>query len=224
METVKYYARFIDPHWITVVTTGLYTHLRQICIIGLCFEDEGTLPFDPSYASVLFVFSVLCLLAEYRLWPVTLKEPPIQLLYIYEMLIAALSTNLAIRMVWIPMMHAIFCLTQESSKWLAWLNDTMGLDSYSWLTLIADYMATESAATYMAFCMSLLSFVWMLDATESLDTFLDTWSKRLQFVNAAKRRKRKDKRITFRNPEVTQSIFYRLCPMNSFTTNHRSYS
>ncbi|KAL6431686.1 hypothetical protein ACFW04_007313 [Cataglyphis niger] len=177
METVKYYARFIDPHWITVVATGLYTHLRHICIIGLCFEEEETLPFDPSYASVLFVFSVLCLLAEYRLWPITLKEPPIQLLYIYEMLIAALSTNLAIRMVWIPMMEAIFCLTQESSKWLFWLNATIGLDNYSWLTTIADYMATESAATYMAFCMSLLSFVWMLDATESLDTFLDTWSK-----------------------------------------------
>jgi len=38
-------------------------------------------------------------------------------------------------------------------------------------------MARDYAATYMAFCMSLLSFVWMLDATESLDTFLDTWSK-----------------------------------------------
>lgn len=84
METVKYYANFIDPHWITVVVTGLYTHLRQICIIGLCFEEENALPFDPSYSSVLFVFSVLCLLAEYRLWPITLKEPPIQLLYIYE--------------------------------------------------------------------------------------------------------------------------------------------
>lgn len=84
METVKYYARFVDPHWTTVVATGLYTHLRQICIIGLCFEKEDILPFDPSYASVLFVFSVLCLLAEYRLWPVTLKDPPIQLLYIYE--------------------------------------------------------------------------------------------------------------------------------------------
>ncbi|KAM0729298.1 hypothetical protein ACS0PU_004652 [Formica fusca] len=177
METVKYYARFIDPHWITVVATGLYTHLRHICIIGLCFEEEETLSFDPSYASILFVFSVLCLLAEYRLWPVTLKEPPIQLLYIYEMLIAALSTNLAIRMVWIPMMQAIFCLTQESSRWLFWLNATIGLDSYSWLTTVADYMATENAAMYMAFCMSLLSFVWMLDATEFLDTFLDMWSK-----------------------------------------------
>ncbi|KYQ56769.1 hypothetical protein ALC60_04368 [Trachymyrmex zeteki] len=93
------------------------------------------------------------------------------------MLIAALSTNLAIHMVWIPMMHVIFCLTQESSKWLLWLNSTIGLDSYSWLTFFADYMARDYAATYMAFCMSLLSFVWMLDATESLDTFLDTWSK-----------------------------------------------
>lgn len=80
---LKYYANFVDPHWVAVVATGLYTHLRQICIIGLCFE-ENYLPFDPSYSSVLFVLSVLCLLAEYRLWPITLKEPPIQLLYIYE--------------------------------------------------------------------------------------------------------------------------------------------
>lgn len=34
------------------------------------------------------------------------------------MLIAALSTNLAIHLVWIPMMHVILCLTQESSKWV----------------------------------------------------------------------------------------------------------
>lgn len=84
METVKYYANFVNPHWVAVVATGLYTHLREICIIGLCIEQGDPLSFGPSYASVLFVFSVLCLLAEYRLWPVTLKEPPIQLLYIYE--------------------------------------------------------------------------------------------------------------------------------------------
>lgn len=85
METVKEYLGYINPHWIAVVVTGMYTHLRQICIIGLCFdEDNNGPPFDPSYASVLFTFSVLCLLAEYRLWPRTLKEPPIQLLYIYE--------------------------------------------------------------------------------------------------------------------------------------------
>ncbi|XP_067204471.1 uncharacterized protein [Linepithema humile] len=177
METVKYYANLIDFHWIAVVATGLYTHLRQICIIGLCFEEEkDSLLFDPSYASILFVFSVLCLLAEYRLWPVTLKEPPIQLLYIYEMLIAALSTNLAVRMVWTPIMASIYCLTQLSSKWLYWLNTTWDLDNY-WIVLFAQYMATEYAATNMAYCMSLLSFVWMLDATECLDTFLDTWSK-----------------------------------------------
>lgn len=83
MEMVKYYANLVDPHWVAVVATGIYTHLRQICVIGLCFE-ENHLSFDPSYSSILFVFSVLCLLAEYRLWPITLKEPPIQLLYIYE--------------------------------------------------------------------------------------------------------------------------------------------
>ena len=83
MDTVKEYLGYINPHWIAVVVTGMYIHLRQICVIGLCFDEEST-PFDPSYASVLFVFSVLCLLAEYRLWPRTLKEPPIQLLYIYE--------------------------------------------------------------------------------------------------------------------------------------------
>ncbi|EZA48720.1 hypothetical protein X777_12878 [Ooceraea biroi] len=176
METVKYYVNFVNPHWVAVVATGLYTHLRQICIIGLCFENDTKLPFDQSYASVLFVFSVLCLLAEYRLWPVTLKEPPIQVLYIYEMLLAALSTNLAINIIWIPMMHTIHCLTQESSRWLLWLNATLNLDD-SLLMTFAEHMAAEYAATYMALCMSLLSFVWMLDATESLEMMLDTWTK-----------------------------------------------
>jgi len=82
MDTLKCYLNLVDTHWIVVVAIGMYTHMRQICIIGICNENE--VPFDQSYASVLFVFSVLCLLAEYRLWPISLKEPPIQVLYIYE--------------------------------------------------------------------------------------------------------------------------------------------
>ncbi|XP_043513803.1 uncharacterized protein LOC122530691 isoform X1 [Frieseomelitta varia] len=176
MDTVKEYLGYINPHWIAVVVTGMYTHLRQICVIGLCFDEEST-PFDPSYASVLFVFSVLCLLAEYRLWPRTLKEPPIQLLYIYEMLVAALTTNLTTRAIWVPLMHVIYCLTQESSKCLLWFNTLLGLGRYSFLTEFAYYMARDCAAMHMAFCLSVLSFVWMLDATESLDAILDTWAK-----------------------------------------------
>lgn len=84
MEAVKDYLDCVNVHWIVVVTTGMYMHLRQICIIGLCLDEEPDPPFDPSYASVIFIFSVLCLLAEYKLWPSSLKEPPIQLLYIYE--------------------------------------------------------------------------------------------------------------------------------------------
>ncbi|KAG7208391.1 hypothetical protein KM043_014623 [Ampulex compressa] len=144
MEIVKEYAGSINPHWIAVVATGMYTHLRQICIIGLCFEEENNSPYDPSYASVLFTFSVLCVLAEYKLWPRTLKEPPVQLLYIYE---------------------------------LFRLNSILGLGRYSYLTSFAYYMARDCAATHMALCTSLLSFVWMLDATESLDAILDTWAK-----------------------------------------------
>ncbi|XP_076660718.1 uncharacterized protein LOC143364097 [Halictus rubicundus] len=177
MELVKEYLGSVNPHWVAVVTAGMYTHLRQICIIGLCLDDDNSPPFDPSYASVLFTFSVLCLLAEYKLWPRTLKEPPIQLLYIYEMLVAVLTTNLATRAVWVPFMHVIYCLTQESSKWLIRLNETLGMSRYSILTEFAYYMEKESAATHMAFCMSVLSFVWMLDATESLDAILDIWTK-----------------------------------------------
>lgn len=57
-----------------------------------------------------------------------------------------------------------------------WLNGTLGLDSYSVLTSFASYMATEDAAVHTAFCLSVLSFVWMLDATESLDAILDAWT------------------------------------------------
>ncbi|XP_015438688.1 PREDICTED: uncharacterized protein LOC107193710 [Dufourea novaeangliae] len=177
METVKEYLGSINPHWVAVVMTGMYTHLRQICIIGLCFSEDNIPPFDPSYASVIFTFSVLCLVAEYKLWPRSLKEPPIQLLYIYEMLVAALTTNLATRAIWVPFMHVIYCLTQESSKWLLWLNGTLGMSRYSIITEIAYCMAKDSAATAMAFCMSILSFVWMLDATDSLDTILENWAK-----------------------------------------------
>jgi len=82
MDKLKHYMSLVDTHWIVVVATGMYTHLREVCIIGLCNDND--VPFHQSYASVLFVFSVLCLLAEYRLWPISLKEPPIQVLYIYE--------------------------------------------------------------------------------------------------------------------------------------------
>lgn len=60
---------------------------------------------------------------------------------------------------------------------LLWLNTVLGLSRYSFLTEFAYYMAKDCAATHMAFCMSVLSFVWMLDATESLDAILDTWAK-----------------------------------------------
>lgn len=118
------------------------------------------------------------------------------------MLVAALTTNLATRAIWVPFMHVIYCLTQESSKCvsmfcssvtislheillenyfhyfqLIWLNAILGLGRYSLLCDIAYYMAKDCAATHMAFCMSILSFVWMLDATESLDAILDTWAK-----------------------------------------------
>lgn len=83
METVKDALELLNPHWIAVVATGLYTHIRQICVIGLCTDEEST-PFDPSYASILFIFSVLCLVAEYKLWPRSLKEPPCQLMFVYE--------------------------------------------------------------------------------------------------------------------------------------------
>lgn len=84
MDAVKNFFECFNYHWIIIVVTGIYIHLRQICIIGLCFDEELILPFDPSYASVLFIFSVLCLLAEYRLWPRSLKEPPVQLMIVYE--------------------------------------------------------------------------------------------------------------------------------------------
>ncbi|XP_012286882.1 uncharacterized protein LOC105703227 [Orussus abietinus] len=176
MEAVKEYFECVNFHWLVVVLSGMYFHLRQICIIGLCFDEES-MPFDPSYASILFIFSVLCLLAEYKLWPRSLKEPPPQLLIIYEMLVAALVTNLATRAVWIPLMHAIYCLTQESSRWLVWLNQGLGSENDSMLNILALYMAMDTAAMHVAFCLSVLSFVWMLDATESLDAILDLWSK-----------------------------------------------
>ncbi|XP_031827539.1 uncharacterized protein LOC116424799 isoform X2 [Nomia melanderi] len=216
METVKEYLGSINPHWVAVVATGMYTHLRQICIIGLCFDDENSSPFDPSYASVLFIFSVLCLLAEYRLWPRTLKEPPIQLLYIYEMLVAALTTNLATHAVWVPFMRVIRCLTQESSKWLLRLNGTLNLSRYSILTEFAYYMEKECAVTHFSFCMSILSFVWMLDATESLDAILDIWAKenRNPFWTFWKGKRKK---LTFANPEVSDWFVYKLMSSKDLT-------
>ncbi|KAL2723737.1 hypothetical protein V1477_018969 [Vespula maculifrons] len=211
MDTVKEYVGCINPHWVAIVSAGMYTYLRHICIVGLCFEEENNPPFDPSYSSILFVFSALCLVAEYRLWPRSLKEPPIQLLYIYEMLVAALATNLVTRAIWLPLMHVIYCLTQESSKWLLWLNTTIGLSRYSFVTTFAYYLAKENAATHMAFCLSLLSFVWMLDATESLDTILDIWAKIEEtFKESLESHERLEKRISFRNPEVTDCFTYRL--------------
>ncbi|XP_043476844.1 uncharacterized protein LOC122507902 [Leptopilina heterotoma] len=177
MDAVKNFFECFNYHWIIIVATGIYIHLRQICIIGLCFDDDLNLPFDPSYASVLFIFSVLCLLAEYKLWPRSLKEPPVQLMIVYEMMVSSLVTNLSMKAIWVPLVNAIWCMTQESSRWLEWLNDALGLDRYSFLNALAAYMCDEMAAFHTAFCLSLLSFVWMLDATESLDGILDIWTK-----------------------------------------------
>ncbi|XP_014205007.1 uncharacterized protein LOC106636956 [Copidosoma floridanum] len=178
MDTIKEYMECINFHWIIVVLTGMYVQLRDICLIGLCFEVIRDPPFNPSYATLIFVFSTVCLLAEYRLWPRSLKEPPIQLLIIYEILFTALVTDLVKRIVWVPLMHLTWCLTQESSKALIWMNSQLELGKYSQLMTMASYMRTDIAATHTAFCISVLSFLWMLDATETLDSLLiDLWAK-----------------------------------------------
>lgn len=54
----------------------------------------------------------------------------------------------------------------------------MELGKYSHLMTVASYMETQMAATHAAFCISVLSFLWMLDATETLDSMLiDLWAK-----------------------------------------------
>ncbi|KAL7286525.1 uncharacterized protein LOC106654767 [Trichogramma pretiosum] len=178
MDAIRDYLECMNFHWLIVVATGLYTHLREICLIGLCSEDYPEPTFDSSYASLIFIFSTLCLLAEYRLWPRSLKEPPIQLLIIYEMLVSALVSDLAKRLIWIPLMRVTWCLTQESSKALTWVNDQADLGKYSYLITVASYMSTEAAAMHTAICISVLTFLWMLDATETLDSLLiDLWAK-----------------------------------------------
>lgn len=57
------------------------------------------------------------------------------------------------------------------------MNSYVGLGRYSFVANWAYYMAKDSAVVHMTFCMSVLSFVWMLDATESLDGILEAWSK-----------------------------------------------
>ncbi|XP_063984438.1 uncharacterized protein LOC135166264 isoform X2 [Diachasmimorpha longicaudata] len=177
MDAVRDCIECINFHWIAMVGAGMYAHIRQICVIGLCFEHENLVPFQPTHASLIFTFSVLSLLAEFKPWPSSLKEPPVLLLYLYEMLVAAFVTNLSTRIVWMPLISSLWCLTQESSKFLYWANSKAGLDSYSHLTNVAGYLIKEDAVTHMSVCMSILSFVWMLDATESLDVILDCWAK-----------------------------------------------
>ncbi|XP_015112460.1 uncharacterized protein LOC107038092 [Diachasma alloeum] len=208
MDAVKDCIECINPHWIAMVGAGMYAHIRQICIIGLCFENENLAPFQPTYASLIFTFSVLSLLAEFKPWPSSLKEPPVQLLYIYEMLVAALVTNLSTRAVWMPMISSLWCLTQESSKFLYWINSYAGLDSYSPVTQVAYYLTKEDAVTHMSLCMSVLSFVWMLDATESLDAILDSWAKVEAKVSRLFRKRLRKRRICFEDPEVTDWFFY----------------
>lgn len=57
------------------------------------------------------------------------------------------------------------------------MNSYVGLGRYSFLANWAYYMAKDSAVVHMTFCMAVLSFVWMLDATESLDGILEAWAK-----------------------------------------------
>jgi hypothetical protein len=54
----------------------------------------------------------------------------------------------------------------------------MEFGKYSALTTAAVYMGKEVAAMHTAFCISVLTFLWMLDATETLDSLLiDLWAK-----------------------------------------------
>ncbi|XP_034936064.1 uncharacterized protein [Chelonus insularis] len=120
----------------------------------------------------MFEYS-LDVIAEYKPWPRSLKKPPAYLLYIYEMLVASLVANLTTRVIWMPLLNSTWYLTQESSEWLKWANSAMGLNNKSPIIQFANYMAKEDAACHVTLCISILSFLWMMDATESLDTLLD---------------------------------------------------
>lgn len=86
MEALMDYVECLNTHWLAMVSAGMYTHIREICIIGLCFEESHGPVFHPTFASLFFTFSVLSVLAEYKPWPRSLKEPPLLLLYIYEVI------------------------------------------------------------------------------------------------------------------------------------------
>lgn len=82
MEAMRDWVECINGHWIAMIAAGMYTHIRQICVIGFCFEDGPIV--HPSYPSLLFTFSILSVFAEHKPWPRSLKAPPAYLLYIYE--------------------------------------------------------------------------------------------------------------------------------------------
>ncbi|XP_066596370.1 uncharacterized protein [Prorops nasuta] len=176
METLKDCYQCYNPHWLVIVASGMYLHLRNNCIIGFCLDEDPKPPFDPSYSSHIFMISVLCLLAEYKLWPRSLKDPPILLLYIYDILVTALVTNLVKRIIWIPLLHVLYCLTKESSIFMLTLIDILNLDKHSYLNTIAYFLDQDFAAVCLSYLTSLLSFLWMLDATENLDAILDVWA------------------------------------------------
>lgn len=65
-----------NVHWLLVVYSGLYMHLRDLSWLKPILCDLGPLPFDPSYSTLIFMFSLLCLVAEYSLYPESLRIPP----------------------------------------------------------------------------------------------------------------------------------------------------
>ena len=84
MDVVQEYLDIINYHWFVIVGTGMYIHLREKCLVGLCFGDIVTPSFDHFNASTIFMFAVMCLLTDYSLWPNSLKKPPLALFILYE--------------------------------------------------------------------------------------------------------------------------------------------
>ncbi|XP_046399224.1 uncharacterized protein LOC124165775 [Ischnura elegans] len=155
----------IDFGWVAVYGPSLYIHMYSFCIIGMC-QDLWT-NYEATFESTLFVFTVCSLLARWSLWPQSLKRPKKTLFYIYTALTCIFLTNIAHRLIWLPLLDLQAMINTELASWLSTINACLGFGEGR-LSQWAEWLPSPPGLSLAAQIWSILLFIWMLDATHKL--------------------------------------------------------
>lgn len=165
------FSKFME--YIAIVGCGLYLHLNRISILDLKITRlPGMIP---SFASTIFIFSVLSLFAIGKpSWPNQAQESRRLIKFLIELSLIMYSVDLLMRHFWVPTLKvlSIFC---KNGSW--YLKDKHPVLS-SWVA--------DNGFFLLKTIIAMLMFLFMLEVIGFQEAVKEQYSKIMNYYNCKK--------------------------------------